>query len=524
MKMLRKKLEGPATWGSAGILVLMILAIYYRGHGFHPQAIFSDDVGTTLAAKARSLADLSLITATFPIGFSAMTWINYHLFGNPEWSVQVYPFVCSILAIPMMAWAAFVVTEAWPMAFLAAFLTTICSHLVEFSIRVRPYAGDYLLISTGLVIAAFCERSLRRKDSTRGAFIPYAAALSVGMMLFSFTSVFLTASTMNLVALFALLERKKKETNLRKILLSVLAYDVGVALLAFVLLHGRYNNTLSEIWAGCFMPLHPWRATWGFLKYFSISTVPYGLPFTRNKLLFGFMSLGLITLFVRRFRLMPLAVLGFYFGVLLASGFKMYPIAPTHHSIHIFAMGVFAFTLACDLVLRRAYTLPYSKLAIAALTIWVLRPYLGAISYPPYQQDTGEIVQALDTDRKPGELILLYPAAIYAYAYYTHNPIHIIENPKNALKYQPAFESEHIYGIPFYADYEQNHHVMDGDLDAVLKKNANRIYYYASHIDDKTMDYIHERLVKGGYRIESAPVPRPKVNGEENVYIIYKKS
>ena len=101
-----------------------------------------------------------------PPGLFALLRGSYALFGDPEWSLQLLPFVCGIAAIPAMALVARHLTGSSGLALLAAALTALNSLLAHYSVFVHHYTFEFLVTSLILLAATWLLMDTRAERPT----------------------------------------------------------------------------------------------------------------------------------------------------------------------------------------------------------------------------------------------------------------------------------------------------------------------------------------------------------------------
>ncbi len=125
----------------AGLAVIgRVLAA--RLPALNPPPLWHDDL--VYVAVIRSESFLDMVTAPIHVAPGPLVlWRGMHtLIPDPEWALQLLPFVCGIAAIPLMAFVAWRLTGDDAVALLAGAVTSLVQLLADYTIpRGGPPAG-----------------------------------------------------------------------------------------------------------------------------------------------------------------------------------------------------------------------------------------------------------------------------------------------------------------------------------------------------------------------------------------------
>src|SRR5438094_1052797 len=91
------------------VLVVAATAIA-RLPGLNPASLWWDDLWVATLAKA-SLREAIITPATTPPGFLLILWLFRRLIPDPEWSLQLFPFLCGLVVVPLTGVAVSRITE-----------------------------------------------------------------------------------------------------------------------------------------------------------------------------------------------------------------------------------------------------------------------------------------------------------------------------------------------------------------------------------------------------------------------------
>jgi hypothetical protein len=198
------------------------------------------------------LTSLLAVPAHTSPGFLTILWVSRALFQDPEWSLQLLPFICGIAAIPVVALMVRRLTHSDGLGILAAALTALNPMLAHYTVFVKEYTLGFL--ATACVLWAAASRFEDSEPHTKQFF---RTSLAAGVLVFfSITSVFASMPVINLVALRSL--RQKRESA-RSVIISAAIYD----LLVLAAFHTMRNRT-NEVVAADFQDMAARRGLLGF--------------------------------------------------------------------------------------------------------------------------------------------------------------------------------------------------------------------------------------------------------------------
>ncbi len=330
----------------AGVAAIAIAAVSARIAGWNPESLWIDDIiyGVILRSDVRSMLSVPIHIA--PGLFLLWHWL-YALLPDPEWSLQVLPFACGILSIPIMAVAARLLTRDDGLALLAAVVTASNRQLAHYTVFVHQYTFDFLV--TALFLLAGAKLSRIRSVDRAAAVRPIAASGAL-MSFFSVPSVFVSFPLVHLSALFAFRRRSRQRSQNIGLLVAVMAYDIAV-LAAYLFMSNRTNEHIRATFSAGFMPFGSAAAFWEFLSVNGRRLLETSLPDVEHPFWpLPFVGLGLAWLLARRHtRLVALATVGAYAAFAVASGLHIYPLGTGRPDIFSFPLAILLFVGGVDL-------------------------------------------------------------------------------------------------------------------------------------------------------------------------------
>ena len=219
------------------VLVVAATAIA-RLPGLNPASLRWDDLWVGTLAKA-SLREALTIPNSTPPGFLLILWLFRRLIPDPEWSLQLLPFLCGLAVIPLTGAVVSRITESSLLGLAAAATVAVNPMLATYSVFVKQFTLDACATAV-LLLAAL--PALHRPSPTA---LWTVAALGLLMFFFSLDSILASFLLVHLVCLFALIDARSSLGALCARLLPVILFDL-VLLVWFQLdVRHRSNPLLS---------------------------------------------------------------------------------------------------------------------------------------------------------------------------------------------------------------------------------------------------------------------------------------
>ena len=160
----------------AGVAVIG-RALAARLPGMNPPALWHDDL--VYAALVRSDNFLDVVTAPIHVapGLLVLWRGMYAVIPDPEWALQLLPFLCGLAAIPLMALVAYRLTGNVAVGMLTGAVTSLVQLLAHYSVYVRQYTVEFVVTALFLLAATRLLRGgtdvdpqrFRRVGDRRGA-------------------------------------------------------------------------------------------------------------------------------------------------------------------------------------------------------------------------------------------------------------------------------------------------------------------------------------------------------------------
>ena len=132
---------------------VVVRAVAARLPGLNPPSLWYDDL--VYGAIIRSERFFDTVAAPIHVAPGPLIvwrWM-YALFPDPEWSLQLLPFVCGIAAIPLTALVVWRLTADGAVALLAGAVTSLVQLLAHYTVFVHQYTVE-AVITTLFLLAA----------------------------------------------------------------------------------------------------------------------------------------------------------------------------------------------------------------------------------------------------------------------------------------------------------------------------------------------------------------------------------
>ena len=481
----------------AGIAVV-VRTISARLPGMNPPSLWLDDL--VYGAIIRSASFLDMVTAPIHMAPGLLVvwrWM-YALLPDPEWSLQLLPFVCGIAAIPLMAYVTWRLTGDAAVALLAGAVTSLVQLLAHYTVFVHQYTIEAVITAMFLLAATRLARS-GAVDALRFRRVALAGGIAT---FFSVPAVFVTFPIVNLGALYAIRGWIRGQRPPHAIFWSAAAYNAMVAV-AWWLLRGRSNPTVRADFAEGFMPVDSLAAAWSFLANQGGRLLMISLPGWTEGWSFNpgeaswtlpIVGLGCIWLVARQeTRFFGLAVLGFYAARVVASGLWIYPLGLGRPDIFSFPVAICLFTSGIH---AATAALPHTHAAraavAAAVVVFALVRPVG-VSY--WESDGASLVHHLAANAQADDPVILSALSIHLTAFY--GPWAVTTRPAEAASHGVAVtvERDRTLFLP--------RSVRDGGIAAEFLRrfrSSGRVWYLGWRTES---DRVVAAMTRAGYSVET---------------------
>jgi hypothetical protein len=408
----------------AGLLAALTLsAAWARLPGWNPESLWNDDLELTSILHAGDVWTMLSVPAHSPPGFVLALWLSFRLFGDPEWSTQLIPFLSGVAAVPILGTAVRALTGSRGLGLVAAALAALNPLLAHFTVFVRPYAFEFLL--TGLLLWTAAAFSSGRGATLRG-FVSVALLAGIGAF-FSVTSVFLSFPLVHVAALRVWITKRDRRGAW---LLAAAAYDLLIAT-AYLFLQNRANPLVQRRFRAGFLPLESIEEAQGFLMTHGVAFLARALPSWQQTTIWDpaitswplvFAAVGLVWLVARRAtRDLALVVFGFLAAVTTASALGLYPLGLGRTDIYAFPVVIALCAAGAHAVTQPIPGRDWIRgiLGVALVAYALIAPVRAAY----WDVNDARLIDHANRQMLPSDGLILSPAGTYLAAVYGRWPV-----------------------------------------------------------------------------------------------------
>ncbi len=499
-------------WRIATVLTVATIAVraaWARLPGWNPESLWHDDL--VYAAIIR--ADLwSMLTVPIHVapGLFVIWRGFYELFPDPEWSLQILPFACSIAAIPVMFLVVRRLTGDLSMGLLAAAVTALNPLLAHYSVFVHQYPFDFLVTAMFLLAAVELLKDPSCIELRR--FSRFAAVAGVAP-LFSVTSVMVSFPVVHVAALVTLRDWVRDRSRMFAVLVIVSAYDLAV-FVCYLLLRNRTNDGIrGGRFADGFMPLDSFSDAWSFLTENGLQLLKLSLASWEQTGIrypvavwmpdmvswpVPFLLLGLIWLLAcRPTRPCGLIVVGLYAAFVAASALDVYPLGTGRPDIFAFPVGILLFAAGVRLVTEPFPRTALCRLILAAAAVWVSVVHPLEVEYR--ESNAAYLAETLAANARPLDgMILTWPTSFVA-AFYGPWPVDVLAFDQSPNATQARLRRDRTLHLPRADDGSQERLVEQ----FLSGSRPRRIWFVASRDPEDWLPDVLETLEEHGYGVQS---------------------
>ena len=120
----------------------MLVAFVMRQSGLNPNSLWLDDQWVATLIKSESLIDILTIQVPVSVGFLIIIKFFYSIINDPELSLQIFPFLCGLIQIPIIAILGKQLTNKYSIGLIMALFLVFSPEISTYSLRVKSYTLD----------------------------------------------------------------------------------------------------------------------------------------------------------------------------------------------------------------------------------------------------------------------------------------------------------------------------------------------------------------------------------------------
>ncbi len=227
-------LNNIAFWLAISFYVLV--AYVMRQSGLNPNSLWLDDQWVATLIKSESWIDILTIQAPVSVGFMIIIKFFHLIINDPEFSLQIFPFLCGLIQIPIIAILGKQLTNKYSIGLIMAFFLVFSPEISTYSLRVKSYTLDSLI--TICLILAQVSWFKNNKFFQYNRFCIFSSLA----LFFSFTSVLVSFILVNLPVVMNYI----KEKNTKNIITYTIGYNIFLFLVYYYLLRHQSNPMAKE--------------------------------------------------------------------------------------------------------------------------------------------------------------------------------------------------------------------------------------------------------------------------------------
>lgn len=483
-----------------GVSLVMLggLALTLRASGLDPPSLWLDDQWVGIVVTRMSWGEFFDLRPPVPLGFVALLKASISLVGDPELGLQLVPMACAVAIVPAGAILVTRLTGRRSLGILAGALFAICPNLVDYAVATKQYSSDCLVSVLLLLIG---HRLLDRWTRRRALAL---AGTSLAVLPFSFTSLLVAFPLLNLAALAAAFDAKKRGERTWPSLGIALGFNAALLAAYLLLLSGQANEEMRKYWSAYYLPLDSTQAVWEFITVNISNFVGGALPNSDltwiNLLLIPILIIPIVI--HKRTRMVGVFTLVFYAQMLALSAMKLYPLGTGRTDIFSYPISILTLCLGLHVLagyLRDA-RIPAAAFLIAAVVVSLLYAEPAAYGirggYKRAPCRDAELVSKLNGVLREGDALLIYPLGSFAVGYYGPWELELRPFSEYAHGFEVQIRRDHTRTLPGYSDPER----LQPALTEFLAANRDRrVVLFSSFVFRPIFPWLLQAIAAEGY-------------------------
>ena len=450
-------------------------------------------------------APLEYSSHIMPPGFLVMGKLSITLFGNSDFILRLYPFVCGVLSLVLFYQLAKLCISAKAVP-LALFFFAISDYLIYYSSEFKQYSSDVMIV-IALFLLAF---NLRTHTLTYARLFLFTIA-GMAAIWFSHASVFILATIGIYLALPYLRNRQWQPIISLTVVYGIWLLNFAILYFLIINVDTPSNEWLHQFWRGkdAFMPFSAEGFQWLYDRFLLALKNPGSLD---NVQVAGFVVIiGCITMLANRKGTLFLLALPVLIA-LIVSSFEKYVF---HSRLILFLMPALYLIIAEGIVQLQVKLLAYPKTSIVTVAIQIIL-VVSLTDFPLHHrhvsQEIKPVLEYMQKNRQDKDTVYLYYWAEPAFRYYAnfynfnYDDCHIItplptkeytnevdySRSKLGLKPVKVNETQCVLGIS--DSYRGSRRELD--------KLRGRVWFIFSHVSKHRLKMFLKHLDTRGTRLD----------------------
>lgn len=341
-----------------------------------------------------------------PIGFLVVEKSLVHFFGNNEYMLRLFPFLCGVTSLFLFYKVAkyYIETKAVP---IAIGLFALLPPLIYYSSEVKQYSSDAMLTLLLFVTAIYIQP--RKLNILRISLFGFIGAAAIW---FSHPSIFILAGIgMSSIILYLI---HKEWSKLLRISVVCLIWIASFIILFYVSLSASvHNETQLKDFAAlnAFMPF-PLKQQWLVNAFLSIFSETANLPLAGIAALL-FLN-GCVTAFLNKKLELFFLILPMFF-VLIASGFHKYPFTGR---LLLFFVPIVVLFIAEGVEQIRVKAPIAAAIIIGLLFFFPLDNAFKIVTTFVGREEIKPVMDYVKKHKSNGDVLYIYYSSYFAFQYY----------------------------------------------------------------------------------------------------------
>ncbi|MBU1996824.1 MAG: glycosyltransferase family 39 protein [Candidatus Omnitrophica bacterium] len=488
--------------------------IFRLKHYFENCSFWVDEAAIALPIINRNSRDIILgignVTEGFPtapIGFLLTEKGIINLFPNCEYSLRLFPLICSIISLGLFYK---LIKNYWGNSLrtlIALTFFVLADPLIYYAAELKPYSCDVMFTAMLLLFSNY----LYKKDSTPRQLLFFGILCAV-VIWFSYPAVFVVAG-IGLNIMFFCLKQNNKKKLLYFLCSSIMIFTSFIILYKIELNAIDQNNFYLKWWSGGFMPID--------------SSLIDSLLWVRNVALEMFRSVVGLYFTALAFSLFMVGIISFYsqdkkaMFILISPLLIVFTAAIINRYPFKGRMILFLAPILCIFLTEgiyrissyfRKYFLWTSVTLLFLLLFYPITLQIKKFLYPTHKkEEMREVVEYLKVHYSPGDSVYLNTAAQNTFGYYHgyfdmgNQPMLVGKIIYNVSKEINTVLIRHVYfnfndqGYLNGYRKEENYKLL-ADLRSF--KDNPRTWIIFSHYSEKRTQWLLDYLNKKGHKMD----------------------
>jgi len=370
------------------------------------------------AKLAYSIVDRDFIGLLQPLDSGQMAPILYLwctkffnvIFGNHDLALRVFPLLCFLMAIVLVAKLSDLLLKNKTTTWLVVLLFCLCPTLIYYSSEVKQYSTDVMVF----LVLLYCYFKTYKTEKNKIIVLSIVGILAVAL---SNTAII----TFTVLGLYTLVFEAKK---IKQLLLPFVIWFLAFLgyYFTFLYLHPS-RNLMSNYWEFAFMPLNPFSVEFWQWSYETIVLVFTKLLGFSDRFQFYFLVilfyiLGVFSLLKKKNYKLLFILLAPIIIHLALSGLKLYPF---YTRIILYQTPLYFITIVIGI--QFIYTKAEKHLHKSVAVIVLLLPitvflYINAKKFPYLKEHIKPVYSFMNDRVKPEDKIYVFSGNYDVYDYY----------------------------------------------------------------------------------------------------------